>query len=169
MQKINFKNKPDTTSPINASNLNALQDNVENAIDEQKKNYAMVFYQNTIQNGVKWSHRFFKPSSSWTVGEKISCDDAGMVSVTAKSVKISVKMTLAETSYNASNEIIIFDGTNNHQIRFANARDYNISDYIIKNDVTTNFQIQLRKYTDNENNQLITTDTINYMSVEVIE
>ena len=169
MQKINFKNKPDTTSPINASNLNALQDNVENAIDEYKKNYAMVFYQNTIQSGMKWSHRFFKPSGSWTSGDKISCDDAGMVSVTAKAVKIGVKMTIAETSYNASNEIIIFDGTNNHQIRFANARDYNISDYIIKNDVTTNFQIQLRKYTDNENNQLITTDTINYMSVEVIE
>ena len=169
MNKIEFKDLPDTSTPYNAETFNLLQDNVEDAIDEYKKNYAMVFYQNTIQSGMKWSHRFFKPSSSWTVGEKISCDDAGMVSVTAKSVKISVKMTLAETSYNASNEVIIWDGTNNHQIRFANARDYNISDYIIKNDVTTNFQIQLRKYTDNENNQLITTDTINYMSVEVIE
>lgn len=33
MQKINFKNKPSTDSPINADNLNLLQDNVEDAID----------------------------------------------------------------------------------------------------------------------------------------
>lgn len=34
MQKINFENKPSAVSPINATNLNALQDNVEDAIDE---------------------------------------------------------------------------------------------------------------------------------------
>lgn len=33
MQKINFKNKPSTDSPVNADNLNLLQDNVEEAID----------------------------------------------------------------------------------------------------------------------------------------
>ena len=134
-----------------------------------EKNYAMVFYQNTIQSGMKWSHRFFKPSGSWTSGDKISCDDAGMVSVTAKAVKIGVKMTIAESSYNVANEIIIFDGTNNHQIRFANTRDYNVSNFIIKNDTTTNFQIQLRKYTNADTDKIITADTINYMSVEVIE
>ena len=134
-----------------------------------EKNYAMVFYQNTIQSGMKWSHRFFKPSGSWTSGDKISCDDAGMVSVTAKAVKIGVKMTIAESSYNVANEIIIWDGTNNHQIRFANTRDYNVSNFIIKNDTTTNFQIQLRKYTNADTDKIITTDTLNYMSVEVIE
>ena len=38
MQKINFENKPSTVSPINATNLNALQDNVEDAIDEVQTN-----------------------------------------------------------------------------------------------------------------------------------
>ena len=33
MTKIEFKNLPDTSTPLNASNLNTLQDNVENAID----------------------------------------------------------------------------------------------------------------------------------------
>lgn len=33
MQKINFENKPSTNTPINATNLNTLQDNVEDAID----------------------------------------------------------------------------------------------------------------------------------------
>lgn len=32
MQKINFQNLPNTTTPVNATNLNALQTNVENAI-----------------------------------------------------------------------------------------------------------------------------------------
>lgn len=34
MQKINFTNWPSTDSPINGTNLNTLQDNVEDAIDE---------------------------------------------------------------------------------------------------------------------------------------
>ena len=33
MQKINFKNLPDTSTPLSAENLNLLQDNIENAID----------------------------------------------------------------------------------------------------------------------------------------
>ena len=36
MDKINFQNKPNTTTPINATNLNQLQDNVESAINETK-------------------------------------------------------------------------------------------------------------------------------------
>lgn len=35
MQKINFENKPSTNSPINATNLNALQDNVEDEFDNK--------------------------------------------------------------------------------------------------------------------------------------
>lgn len=33
MQKINFKNLPDTSTPLNATNLNQMQDNIESAID----------------------------------------------------------------------------------------------------------------------------------------
>lgn len=36
MEKINFENYPSTNSPINATNLNLLQDNVENAINGSK-------------------------------------------------------------------------------------------------------------------------------------
>lgn len=32
MALIEFKNKPDTTTPINATNLNSLQDNIEDDI-----------------------------------------------------------------------------------------------------------------------------------------
>ena len=44
MQKINFENKPSTVSPINATNLNALQDNVEDAIDEVSDDITYVEY-----------------------------------------------------------------------------------------------------------------------------
>ena len=36
MEKINFENLPSTNTPINASNLNQLQTNVENAIEEKQ-------------------------------------------------------------------------------------------------------------------------------------
>lgn len=35
MKKINFENKPSTNSPINATNLNLLQDNVEDEFDNK--------------------------------------------------------------------------------------------------------------------------------------
>lgn len=38
MQKITFENLPSTDTPINASNLNTLQDNVEDAIDSLMSN-----------------------------------------------------------------------------------------------------------------------------------
>lgn len=38
MQKINFEDKPSTTTPIDADNLNLLQDNVEEAINEVQSN-----------------------------------------------------------------------------------------------------------------------------------
>lgn len=33
MDKINFKNLPDETTPINATNLNIMQNNIESYID----------------------------------------------------------------------------------------------------------------------------------------
>lgn len=38
MEKINFENLPSTNTPINADNLNLLQNNIENAITETQTN-----------------------------------------------------------------------------------------------------------------------------------
>ena len=72
MQKINFENKPSTNSPINGTNLNLLQDNVEDAIDEVSddiiyveytQNYSIttgagtrsrVTFQTNVPNGYEW-------------------------------------------------------------------------------------------------------------------
>ena len=44
MQKITFENSPSTNTPINATNLNAIQTNVENAINESKIKYADIYF-----------------------------------------------------------------------------------------------------------------------------
>lgn len=49
MQKINFENKPSTNSPINATNLKALQDNVEAAIDEVSNDLNTSMQKHIIQ------------------------------------------------------------------------------------------------------------------------
>lgn len=57
MQKINFENKPSTNSPINADNLNLLQDNVEDAIDEVSDDIIFVEYtQNYSLSGGAGTH-----------------------------------------------------------------------------------------------------------------
>ncbi len=42
MEKINFKNYPDTSTPLSAENLNLLQTNIENAINDMKKSLYSV-------------------------------------------------------------------------------------------------------------------------------
>ena len=42
MQKINFQNLPDTTTPVNNTNLNLLQDNVEDVFDGEEAAGNMV-------------------------------------------------------------------------------------------------------------------------------
>ncbi len=61
MEKINFQNLPNTTTPVNASNLNQLQDNVENdlitklkvvasenLISGQSKTYSLPYTTSTL-------------------------------------------------------------------------------------------------------------------------
>lgn len=134
-----------------------------------ERNYAMIFYQNTVQNGMKWSYQKFKASSGWTSGSKISYSNGDIIINNAKAVKINVKMTIANNSYNYDNSILIQNNIDTYAFKFDNPRDYIISDFIIKKDTPSSWSISLRKYTDNSSNQLITTDTLNYMSVEVIE
>ena len=49
MQKINFKNLPNQTTPINATNLNALQDNVDNAKEDKMTNGTWTPTINTME------------------------------------------------------------------------------------------------------------------------
>ena len=44
MQKITFENSPSTNTPINATNLNLMQTNIENAIDDNEVKYADIYF-----------------------------------------------------------------------------------------------------------------------------
>lgn len=69
MQKINFENKPSTNSPINATNLNLLQENVENAINGSKVGDIIVTSTNTDP-----SERF---GGTWELIDKEFKSEAG--------------------------------------------------------------------------------------------
>lgn len=44
MQKITFENAPSTNTPINATNLNQMQTNIENAIDGNEVKYTDIYF-----------------------------------------------------------------------------------------------------------------------------
>lgn len=134
-----------------------------------EKNYAMIFYQNTTTVGIHWTYMKFNASSGFASGDKISYADSEITINNAKSVKISVKMTIADNSYNLRNDVIVKVNNNYYDFRFEKERDYNIADFIVRSDQAQDWLISLNKYTNVDGDMLITSDTLNYMSVEVIE
>ena len=66
MNLIDFKNYPDTTTPVNADNLNLLQTNIENSIDDVENDitkYRVKRYDLTNVNLVSGNNSIAKPAS----------------------------------------------------------------------------------------------------------
>lgn len=66
MNLIDFKNYPDTTTPVNADNLNLLQTNIENSIDDVENDitkYKVKRYDLTNVNLVSGNNSIAKPAS----------------------------------------------------------------------------------------------------------
>lgn len=66
MNLIDFKDYPDTTTPINADNLNLLQTNIENSIDDVENDitkYRVKRYDLTNVNLVSGNNSIAKPAS----------------------------------------------------------------------------------------------------------
>lgn len=73
MQKIDFENYPSTATPINATNLNAIQDNTETAINSVISEITSLISFNTIDDiegsitignvGIEWGVVQVTPSS----------------------------------------------------------------------------------------------------------
>lgn len=99
MALIEFENKPSTNTPINATNLNTLQDNVEDAIDEVQKNLNLSKQQDIITD-----------SSDSKCGYKIDSKDVYVKRITYGSLP---NKTFKDVSYNISNlhEIVKIEGT----------------------------------------------------------
>ena len=64
MEKINFKDLPSTETPIDSTNLNNLQDNVENAINEVKINdtgwIPLTLINNWAIHGSQWQQPSYR-------------------------------------------------------------------------------------------------------------
>ncbi len=105
MQKINFENKPSTNSPINADNLNLLQDNVEDAIDEVNSNLNISIQKHIVQASLgkrtvsASSNNDSNFDSTTIVGNKLSVSGNKIIIGTGVS-KIRVSMN---ASFQAAN------------------------------------------------------------------
>lgn len=82
MQKITFQDYPNTTTPLNASNMNDLQDNVENAISSSE-----TTLKGLINDKIKYSTTETE-IGTWIDNKKIyrKVINTGQISSTTKSV-----------------------------------------------------------------------------------
>ncbi len=74
MQKITFQNLPNTTTPINATNLNAIQTNTETAINSVATDLTNYTNGTTAMGSIK------------TTGVKINNTDVGNVALLSYTV-----------------------------------------------------------------------------------
>ena len=130
--KINFQNLPNTTTPINATNMNALQTNVENALAEKANTNAIPTVNNstiTIQKNSSTVDSFTTNASSnktinISVPTKTSdlTNDSGFMGSdfmmilnnadqTIKGNNTAVKYSLNTNSISSGNKLT-FDSTN---------------------------------------------------------
>lgn len=71
MNKINWENLPSTATPINAENLNAMQDNIENEINRVI---------NKLSGNVLWTGSWFMNANQTAqLSEKVSDQNNGIV------------------------------------------------------------------------------------------
>ena len=66
MQKINFQNLPSTTTPINATNLNAIQTNAETAINDVADDLSMATEMYNDTSGSDWE-TMLKNKLDWCI------------------------------------------------------------------------------------------------------
>lgn len=74
MEKIPFKDLPDTSTPYNAATFNAMQDNIENAINT---------IETTLENSV-----YYKSGDTYVLGRMIEA--GGYLTGSAQSIRFSI-------------------------------------------------------------------------------
>lgn len=145
-----------------------LNDNI--VIDEQSINcnFGKMIYRNTTSNSQgRWTYSLIKNSDYLTVGNKIRYENNCLIVSNCKYIKINVKVSFTDNSYNHQNDIVINVNSKFYELKNkTNGMDYIVNSLIVPIDGTA--KIYLAKYTDNDNNLLITTDQDNYMTVEII-
>lgn len=74
MDKINFENRPSTNTPINAKNLNRMQDNAENGIEEATAVSYVTAFLGTKQHISKTTNRKILLDTAYVKGDYFEFD-----------------------------------------------------------------------------------------------
>ena len=64
MKKVDFKSLPNKTTPINAANLNKIQENAEKAIDERKSAIELLTVSDTAPSKCNIRNKYYNTTTS---------------------------------------------------------------------------------------------------------
>lgn len=107
MQKINFQNLPSTTTPINATNLNAIQSNAETAINDVAGDLSDYVDGTTAMGDIKASS--VTTTGNATIGGNVNCSDVYINSLKNSKLIVSDTLTNGQSkTYTLSNASAIF-------------------------------------------------------------
>lgn len=116
MTKINFTNLPDTSTPLNATNMNLLQTNVENEIEEKtEKNIITAYLDDAITNPVVENYIKIPLTLKESIGNKLSFTNNEIsIGTGVHHIKVSAKMEIDTGSSTYSRYIRIIKGEVSH-------------------------------------------------------
>ena len=128
----------------------------------------MMYYKNTNTPGLKWTYVTLKSSGAVIKGNNISQNGDYLQVKNCEAVLVSVNIHFTSASFSYLNDIGI--RVNNDYYFFENTsdnRNYIITQFLVPlNGNTAN--IGVCKYTGDSTCNLITEDTTNFMSIELI-
>lgn len=144
MNKINFENLPSTATPLNASNLNLLQTNVENAINQLSESIMVTLSENQSNSGnseiiVGFDTTSFNKGTTFTKQNDggIKCNEECDIEINAV-LRFGYSNTSTKETYIYKNSIKLV----NTSLQQATANTQTISSYLLS--VSANDVIYLK-------------------------
>lgn len=112
MRKINWEDLPSRATPINADNLNAMQDNIETEIEgKTQKDIITIYLDNTITNPTVETYTKVPLTLKARVGNKLIISNNGiLIGSGVHHIKVSAKMEFDTGSVFSSRYIRITKG-----------------------------------------------------------
>lgn len=159
MNKIDFKNLPDTTTPLSAENLNLLQDNVEAAIPTLDsavstsstngvENQAITNYVNTKSLEVYSTTE--TRIGTWTDNKPLY---RKVLPITTPNSTSNTQIETFDSTYNIQNyygKVLIASSQQFLDINFYFSAEYNIATYVIQNTHAINMKVGSNSYTSQD-------------------
>lgn len=93
MEKINFTNLPDQTTPVNASNMNLMQNNIENAINTKNIITATISSNHTIQTSNTYEQLILNSKTSKGSSFTLTNDGAILIGSGISVIKLSANVS----------------------------------------------------------------------------